>query len=151
MMPILRDPLHRHLRPGGYFEIQELDPRLASDDDTLHPDNISSIWSNLICEASENYGRPIPRVTEYKYWLEEAGFAEIRETIHKRPTSTWPKNKLLKEVGKFQLLNYTEGLEGLSVGLFTRVLQWQPVEVQVLVAKVKAELKNKSIHSYQNV
>ncbi|SLM33355.1 S-adenosyl-L-methionine-dependent methyltransferase-like [Lasallia pustulata] len=142
---------YSHLRPGGYVEVQEIDPRMTSDDDSLHPDNISSVWSTLICEASENYGRPIPRATEYKYWLEEAGFAEIRETIYKRPTNTWPKNKQLKEVGKFQLVNYTEGLEGLSVGLFTRGLQWQPAEVQVLVAKVKTELKNKNIHSYQNL
>lgn len=65
----------------------------------------------------------IPRATDCKYWLEEVGLAEIRETIYKRPTITWPKDKQLKEIGKFQLLNDTEGLEGLSVGLFTKGLQ----------------------------
>ena len=144
-------PLPRHLKPGGYFEIQEIDPRIASDDGSLQPHHVSHIWSNLMCEAAENYGRYVPRGTEYKYWLEEAGFVDITEKNFKRPMNAWPKDKKLKEVGKFQLLNYTEGLEGLSLGLFTRGLQWQPAEVQVLVAKVRAELKDKSIHSYQNV
>ncbi|MCJ1300074.1 hypothetical protein MMC08_002868 [Hypocenomyce scalaris] len=142
---------YRHLKPGGYFEIQEIDPRIASDDGSLQPHHVSHIWSNLMCEAAENYGRYVPRGTEYKYWLEEAGFVDITEKNFKRPMNAWPKDKKLKEVGKFQLLNYTEGLEGLSLGLFTRGLQWQPAEVQVLVAKVRAELKDKSIHSYQNV
>ena len=67
----------------------------------------------------------------------------------KIPTNSWPKNKELKEVGKYQLINYTEGYEGIGIGLFTRVLGWNAAEVQVLIAKLRGELKDRSIHAYQ--
>jgi len=142
---------YKHCKPGGYFEVQELDPRFRSDDDTLPPDSTSKYWGDLICEAAGAYNRYTPKCREYKAWVEEAGFVDVTETIFKRPLNSWPKNKTLKEIGKFQLMNYTEGLEGLTIGLLTRALHWQPAEVQVLLAKVRAELRDKSIHSYQNV
>lgn len=78
---------------------------MESDDDSLHPDHSfhpdhsSRAWSKRICEASDNYSRPIPRATDFKYWLEKVGFAEIRETIYKRLTNIWPKDRQLKEIG----------------------------------------------------
>ncbi len=52
---------------------------------------------------------------------------------------------------QFQALQYQEGLKGLTIGLFTRSLQWQLEEVEVFLAKMRGELKDRSIHSYQNV
>lgn len=90
---------------------------MASDDDSLHPDHSPRLWSKRICEASENYGRPVPRATDYKYWLEAVGFAKIRETISKRPTNTWPKDRQLKEIGNLQLLIYTGRFRRLVGGI----------------------------------
>jgi hypothetical protein len=81
--------------------------------------------------------------------LRKAGFVDVKEHYFKLPINTWPKNRQLKEIGKYQALHYTEGLEGICIGLFTRVLGWQPSELQVLLAKVRAEIKDKSIHLYQ--
>jgi hypothetical protein len=39
-----------------------------------------------------------------------------------------------------------DGLEAYSMRLFTTMLDWKPEEVQVLCAKVRADLKNKSAH-----
>lgn len=74
---------------------------------------------------------------------------DIRQVVFKSPTNPWPKNKLLKEAGKFQLLAHLEGLEGISLGLLTRGLDWKAEEVKVLMAKARPELKDRRIHSYQ--
>ena len=108
-----------------------------------------TLYTNLLCESSEQYGKPVPSHTDYKAWFEEEGFVDVKETFFKIPVNTWPKDKRLKEVGKYQLINYTEGCEGLCIGLFTRVLHWQPSEVQVLLARLRVELKDRSIHAYQ--
>ncbi|KAL9015024.1 MAG: hypothetical protein Q9173_000322 [Seirophora scorigena] len=126
---------YRHTKPGGYFELQELDCRFTSDDDTLLPTSSLCHWSSLITEAAAKYNRPVPRYTDYLAWFEKAGFVDIQQALFKAPTNPWPKNKLLKEAGKFQLLAHIEGLEGVSLGLLTRGLEWKAEEVKVLMAK----------------
>lgn len=76
---------------------------------------------------------------------------DVRQIVFKSPTNSWPKNKQLKEVSAFQLLAHLDGLEGISMGLMTRGLQWKPEEVKVLLAKTRPELLDRSIHSYQTV
>ena len=89
--------------------------------------------------------------TEYKKWFEDAGFVDIKQTVLKAPTNPWPKNPILKEASKYQLLHHLEGLEGACVALMTRGLQWKAEEVSVLMAKLRPELKNRHIHSYQHM
>ncbi|KAL8671747.1 MAG: hypothetical protein Q9168_003769 [Polycauliona sp. 1 TL-2023] len=141
---------YKHTKPGGYFELQELDCRFTSDDNTLLESHNLSYWSNLLTEAAAKYNRPVPRYTDYVHWFEKAGFTDVRQVIFKCPTNPWPKNKTLKEAGKFQLLAHIEGFEGISVGLLTRGLAWKAEEVKVLMAKIRPELKDRGIHSYQN-
>ena len=74
---------------------------------------------------------------------------DIKQIILKCPTNPWPKDKTLKEVGRFQLLAHIEGLEGVSMGLLTRGKEWKADEVRVLMAKLRPELRHRSIHSYQ--
>ncbi|KAL8990840.1 MAG: hypothetical protein Q9177_000606 [Variospora cf. flavescens] len=140
---------YKHTKPGGYFELQELDCRFTSDDGTLLPSSSLSHWSSLITEAAAKYNRPVPRHADYLAWFEKAGFVDIQQVEFKAPTNPWPKNKVLKEAGKFQLLAHVEGLEGVSLGLLTRGLEWKAEEVKVLMAKVRPELKDRKIHSYQ--
>ncbi|KAL8890695.1 MAG: hypothetical protein Q9215_002203 [Flavoplaca cf. flavocitrina] len=141
---------YKHTKPGGYFELQDLDCRFTSDDNTLLDSHNLTYWSNLLTEAAAKYNRPVPRYTDYIHWFEKAGFTDVRQVIFKCPTNPWPKNKVLKEAGRFQLLAHIEGLEGVSMGLLTRGLAWKAEEVKVLMAKIRPELKDRGIHSYQN-
>lgn len=129
--------------------MQELDPRFMSDDGSLREDSNLAYWSRIICEASASYNRPMPHYSEYKNWFEKAGFVDVKQIHLKTPTNPWPKDPTLKEAGRFQLVAHLEGLEGLSLGLLTRQLEWKAEEVKVLMAKIRPELKDRSIHSYQ--
>ena len=40
------------------------------------------------------------------------------------------------------------GIDGLSLKIFTNVLGWSTLELEIFLAQAKKELRNKSIHSY---
>jgi hypothetical protein len=54
---------------------------------------------------------------------------------------------LQKEIGCWNLICLEEGLEAIALRVFTGVLNWQPEEVQVLLAHVRNELKARKIHA----
>lgn len=53
-----------------------------------------------------------------------------------------------KEVGTYNLLQVLGGLEAFTYRLFINILGWTLPEVQVLLAKVRKDLMNRSIHAY---
>ena len=122
-----------------------------SDDGSLKDSSNLAYFSKLICEASARYNRPVPYHHEYFAWFEKAGFVDVKQLLLKSPTNPWPKDKQLKEVGRYQMLAHIEGLEGVSLGLLYRVYDWKPEEVQILMAKLRPELKDETIHSYRNM
>jgi hypothetical protein len=54
----------------------------------------------------------------------------------------------LKEIGKYQAVQELQVIDSYTPALFSRVLGWSPPEIQVLMAKVKSELRDPSIHLY---
>lgn len=138
----------KHLKPGGYMEMQELDPRCLSDDgtDKMSPCNVE--FNEQIIKASELYGKPVPHHTRLKSMMEEAGFVDVEARFFKQPYNTWARDPRLKEIGKYQLINYYEGYEGIGIGLFTRALGWTDSEFQVFLASIRNELRDRSIHTY---
>ena len=44
------------------------------------------------------------------------------------------------------MVQIEEGLEGLTMRLYTQHLKWKPEEVQVLLADVRKEMRNPKIH-----
>lgn len=129
--------------------MQELDPRFRSSDDTIDKDSNLALWNQYICEAAVEYNRPLPEYHDFYAWFEKAGFVDIQQIFLKSPSNPWPKDKLLKEVGRFQLVAHLEGLEGVSMALLCRGLGWKADEVKVFMAKIRPEVRNRAIHSYQ--
>lgn len=88
------------LKPGGYFEISELQAGTFSDDGSVTPDLPSLKWWSLMQEAFARSGRPIIPCERYPELLAEAGFKDVQYTIHKRPTNDWPRDEKMKEIGR---------------------------------------------------
>ncbi len=51
-------------------------------------------------------------------------------------------------VGMWVLEDLSSGLDGLSAGLFTRVLRWSKEELDVFLVDVRKDMKNKNYHAY---
>lgn len=64
------------------------------------------------------------------------------------PIGAWPKDPVLKEVGKCQVVQSCAAIDSYTPMLLEKVLGWGKEETQVLMAKAKGELRNPSIHLY---
>ena len=96
------------LKPGGWFEIVEMEAGTFSDDGTVPEDSACNQWGKHLSEAFENIGRPILLVEEYEKLLEDAGFVNIHSELRKRPTNDWPTDDTLKKIGEVSVLNTCE-------------------------------------------
>jgi hypothetical protein len=54
----------------------------------------------------------------------------------------------MKELGMWHEVNQEDGLEGATLAMFTRVLGWEPLQVQEFLVEVKKNTRDKSIHAY---
>jgi len=90
----------------------------------------------------------MPAHLAMKQRMEEAGFVNVEEHILKLPVGPWPRDPRLKKVGLFEMINMTEGMQGLTVMLWTRCLGWTAAEVELFLMDVRNEVKNRKIHCY---
>ncbi len=68
----------------------------------------------------------------------------------KVPIGVWPKDRKMKELGRYQLEQMCLAVESFALALFTRVLGWSHEECQVLIAGARSDFKNRDNHLYAN-
>jgi hypothetical protein len=117
----------------------------------LKEDSAIAKWGKTFFEGAENFGTSAHSPKNLKRLMIEAGFVDVEEHILKLPVGIWPKNKRLKNIGMFEMVNMDEGIEGLSLMLFTRALKWTREEVLLFLMEVRRDAKDKSIHSYYHL
>jgi hypothetical protein len=167
-----------HLKPGGQIEVSDIRKRLSCVDNTFPEDCFTNkfqvcflsleilvynVGQNTIYEIATRTcpsWDPIPYIEE---WLRDAGFEAIETTKKILPMGPWPKDKKLKEVGKYYQVNTLDdgrnlircnnranrkkGIENHSIALFTRN-GWQYSEAQVFFAHVRREILTNRMHTY---
>ncbi|KAK6528493.1 hypothetical protein TWF281_009734 [Arthrobotrys megalospora] len=139
------------VKPGGYFEILEPDSTIRCDDGSLAEGAALVQWNKLFITAAATLGTSVTDSPNYKEYFRNAGFVDISQEVFKLPNSPWPKDPLLKEVGGYHMATFMEGLEGLSLFFFTTVHKMSVPEINILLANVRKEMKNKAIHTYFNL
>jgi len=99
-------------------------------------------------------------------WMKEVGFKDVKAERFVWPVGTWPADKHLvsfsrfcitaathnihreqKEVGAWNYLQISEGLEAFTYALFTRQLGYSQKEVDVICANIRAEMKDPNMHA----
>ncbi len=137
------------MKPGGWVENQEFDLNFTSDDGTMPVDGPVQRWQTLWNQAVESIGMT-GRCCPYKMkqQMTETGFIRVTVREYKMPIGSWPKDKRLREAGVLNLIGTSDGLSGLSMRVFTKILCWTVEEMEVLLMQVRADWKKKYIHSY---
>ena len=140
---------YKHIKPGGWIECQELSVDARSDDSSLLPDSYIRQW----CENQEKGFATINTTLLMsgqwlKDWMEAAGFVNVVIREFKIPIGTWPADPKLREMGAFQLVAMLDGIQGLTVMAWVKFLGWREEEVEVFLAKVRAEWRSRKVHSY---
>lgn len=140
---------YRCLRPGGWVEAQEFDLNPLSDDDSFPPNSMILKWHEEFHKGMLLGGCNMRgSAQEVKQHMEDAGFVNVGVVEMKLPMSPWNQDKKSKEAGGFAMLSMMEDLSGMSLAVFTRLLGWDPLELEIFLAHVKREWKNKTIHGY---
>jgi len=140
---------YTHCKPGGYFEIQEMNTDIRSDDYVFSEDHVIKQWCSLMREGIRGLGRTLdldfPALAAL---MTEVGFEDVELKYFKVPIGEWPANRRLKEAGGLQLLAMYDGLHSLSVKIICQCLGWTELELEVLLAKVRREFCNRRAHYY---
>ena len=135
------------LRPGGWIEFQDASMPIRADDGTMDGTTWED-WVRKFMSAMNKVGRDAAAPEHYEQWARDAGFVNVTRQDFKWPQNTWPKDPLLKELGRWHLINTLDGLHGFTVRLFTRVLGMSTEEVEVFLVRVRKDIMNRRIHSY---
>ncbi|GME56928.1 Methyltransferase domain-containing protein [Neofusicoccum parvum] len=146
--PALVSNMYSTTRPGGWVELHGFDLHYTSDDGSVKSDSYITQFIATIDAGCAKMGKELFTGPRLGGWLKDAGFSNIHVQPFKVPSGPWPKDTKMREIGTVNLMQALEGMEAFSLRLFTGVLGWKLEEVVVFIAKVREELKGKSIHPY---
>jgi len=132
--------------PGGYLEMQDSVFPMHCHDDTLEGTALD-IWGKACVEAAANLGRPWTNTPNYRRWMEELGFEDVKEKIFEVATSTWPRGKKAKELGMWWQADLLDVLSA-STAVFSRGLGWAPEKTEMLLVDVRKDIKNRGVHAF---
>jgi hypothetical protein len=135
------------LNPGGYFEMFDFDAKYRCIDDSDVGSSLRE-YSDMMISGAAKLGKVITHAPNYKRYFEEAGFMDIVEEKFQWPSNTWPKGKYHKTLGLWYNKDMQDGLEGMTMAVFTRAHGMKKEEVQEIVTQIKKDVNDKSIHVY---
>lgn len=72
-----------NLREGGWFEVADATVGVFCDDETISRAPNLLEWRDRLIEASSIFNKPMGVAKNYKQWLIDAGFVNVRERILK--------------------------------------------------------------------
>jgi hypothetical protein len=91
-------------------------------DDGSTDGTIFEAWGKVSLEAGDAFGKTLRIVDEAKDKMIAAGFTNVVEHRFKAPIGPWAKDRHLKELGRYNRLQWEEGIEGWSMMLLTNLL-----------------------------
>ncbi|KAF2025084.1 S-adenosyl-L-methionine-dependent methyltransferase [Setomelanomma holmii] len=139
----------RHTKPGGYIELQEMDYMGIVQPTSRNPGTSFITWCAEQGLAGKKAGLNLrTSVSFLTSSLARAGFVDCQVLEYKLPIGPWARDKRLRNAGLLQLSAMLEGIEGLSLRLYTFYAGWSLDELKILLAKVRSELKDPGCHTY---
>jgi hypothetical protein len=107
---------------GGYIEQVELDIRPKSEDGSLPADSILFQWNTIGVNWARATGKTFFVANAVKEQIANAGFVDVVEQIFKLPLGPWSSDDRFKNIGRFFLQFWREGMEGWVMAIATRHL-----------------------------
>ncbi|KAK4145667.1 uncharacterized protein C8A04DRAFT_10519 [Dichotomopilus funicola] len=143
--------VHDNLEPGGWAEFQETVPYARSIDNSIEGTALQR-WNTLLLQGMQKLnGRVATEALRCKSYLADAGFVNLGEKKFAVPLNTWAKGKEQKALGAMQMVNNLEAVDGITMAVFTRAFGWATEEVDNLLADLKRDLQDRTIHAYCSV
>jgi len=137
-----------HMKPGAWIELQEGRFPTQCDDGSAALDSPLQDWSRKILEATAKVNMDGRCNLKYTEQLRDQGFINIREENLKWAIGGWPRGKREKEIGRWTLENLLQALQGMTLALFTRHLNWSREAVEMYLIDVRKQILNPHSHVY---
>lgn len=125
-----------------------MDLLFTSDDATVSDSHHLIRFLNDISDAAAQVGRDLRVASRLADFLSEHNFENVQSEALKLPMGPWPRDKRLKTVGLCHREQFLQGLSGIAMGLFTRLLHWSPEQVESYLALVRKDIINRRHHGY---
>lgn len=145
--PAIFESCYENLNPGGWVEFQDYYVKLQAMDDSLAGTALER-WNDLVLEGVRRMGKNGLAAARFKAQMLDAGFVDVVERKYALPGNPWAKGDDQKMLGVMQLENILDGIHGMSIGLFTKMLGMSAEEVELLLVDVRKDMKNTKIHFY---
>jgi len=130
-------------KPGGYFEFQDYGCEVFMSDGTKleGPDTDHGVCEFMyqVNTAAEEAGRPLAVARGMAKRLEEVGFVDVTAQTAIWPMGSWPKQKELKELGRWAKYGFIESAFPFAYGQLKRK-EWTKEQVQKLADDCNASL-----------
>jgi len=139
---------YKALKPGGWIELQDFHMVISCDDGTMKEDDPVYGWLDNVSKALAVLGVDLQAAEKHPDNLQATGFVAIEKHFFRVPLGVWPKEEKLKTVGLYNRAIILDGLQGISVGPFTRGLKWTPDQVEMYLVSVRKGVVNPRVHSY---
>ncbi|KAF9874910.1 umta methyltransferase family protein [Colletotrichum karsti] len=149
--PGLMQNIYDHLSPGGWAEFQDVNTTFYSEDGSYTPEHATYKWMNTFVGACESTGRDPSVGPKLEGWVRSAGFDNVVAQGSKVPLGIWPKHPYYKQLGWMNLKLTLDGLEALSLKLFSEMLNWTEEKITEELEKVRAELQSGVFHALFDV
>ncbi|KAK4157009.1 hypothetical protein C8A00DRAFT_30102 [Chaetomidium leptoderma] len=139
-----------HLRPGGWFEMQEAHHMPISANKSMPADHpVAQYWS-LIHEGLGNLGVNFHAAADGRLaaQMRDCGFVNVTERVLQIPIGTWAKNKVLKTVGLYWRTILSDGIQAIALGPLTRGCGWTREQVELFLIEVRKGYGDNSMLAY---
>ncbi|KAI9151584.1 Secondary metabolism regulator laeA [Paramyrothecium foliicola] len=149
----LWERIYKHLKPGGYLEIQEFHYIAACDDDSCDGPYAWRDFLRFLQDGMAALGSDIHGITHVEPELKEAGFEGFQSMQLKCPVGPWPKKRRLQECGHVLRDAIMWGLVGLARRPFRDGLNWTLVQIEMFLVEVRKSIVDEvdglpKYHSY---
>ena len=149
--PRLVAQAYANLRPGGWVEFQDFDMKFYTTHGEFRDGCPLDRWTGAIVAGVAAIGNEAEPGPQLEGWVKGAGFVNVAHKLLPIPVGMWPRDRRLKEVGAFDLAQFLDGLEAISLRVFTNVLGWSADEVAVFLASVRKDLHNPRLQAQHNL
>lgn len=155
--PLLFEKVWRHLKPGGYFELVELDWTPQCADHTLPPGVLTDWWHKWIKPLYNSVGRRIEYDHNTENVLRTVPFHVTNHHVYKVPLNGWSNNPRERIAGTWweNAMAFGQecghGFEALSLQILTGIGRWPADAARKLCQEASTEASNPNIHAYNDL